>query len=890
MKYIQRLATLICMLTLSLGVMVSCEEEPEIPDKPDNPENPDQPGGQKNPVLAVELLSTDQASATMKVVSKDLEKFAYVVTSEAKVYSDPKAVFTDGASQDCSAEGSDKIIVGDLEFNTAYTVYFAGLVEKDEYFKEIVKVEFKTKDFEEDLTFYDIRQDSFKMRVKMPKLQNPDNVIKWGVTDLVTYNMNKPGMMGPMSDAEMLCLNDEFYHNYFRNDTTFLISTEESYIKDENGNLVDDGMDGYLTYYSAIVPGQPNVVFFGEFAYAPEGHWGWEPGYYNPLFDQQAWFLEATNEGYENVDEESYWKGYYSKSYVNNLPPAKMDAKLNISADVKPNGGVIRVQPDDAVMQYCICVLDAGVYDQLMPFLNDDPSLMQWYITTMNAVYNVGARLGVGDMEFTMDDFFYELYPGVDYYVFVTGMSDDTATEQCFETYKFTLPEATKPAPKVEVTPIENPNGPSSYQVWFNVKCPTGDVETAKYVANYAQDFDAILDQMDYNAIVDAYGAPFGAADIKKINSAEGLDVNFSAYPRSTTRLVVAGINDEGTAEDIMAEGTKAWADNTTEPIDDSKRIESPLFQQLKGIWTATTTVMSRGEFNPDTGDYEYHNQEMKCKVVIGESTCPNTLPEDVYAIYEKAGMSRKDITALYEDFKKENQLFNEEVRNQNRLLCLGFDFAEDQYGNQIPSATPYELFKMESYNAISNAAIFCDFGQKWYIEIDKDGNLTAPMNKECLYPMAAWNYYNPCYLGGINTAGENGASMIVGPKRPGDEWPAFDIALSEDKQYMTIRALDAHYPNAIYMEGAQAFVLKNTVVKEVTLSRGWTAPEQAPAANLSRFVVNDNVVYGRPRSRASFSNMPEVVNYKKASLKMVTVDEFRQNVQNYVKMIKNVK
>ena len=76
------------------------------------------------------------------------------------------------------------------------------------------------------------------------------------------------------------------------------------------------------------------------------------------------------------------------------------------------------------------------------------------------------------------------------------GINDNTGSKQAFAKLEgFTLPEPTKPAPEVTVTGIDAPEGheESPYEVWFNIKCTTGDAVTAKYAANYEREWEVEL-------------------------------------------------------------------------------------------------------------------------------------------------------------------------------------------------------------------------------------------------------------------------------------------------------------------------------------------------------------------------------------------------------------
>ena len=84
----------------------------------------------------------------------------------------------------------------------------------------------------------------------------------------------------------------------------------------------------------------------------------------------------------------------------------------------------------------------------------------------------------------------------------------------------------------------------------------------------------------------------------------------------------------------------------------------------------------------------------------------------------------------MYEGFKKQLKLYNERLRGQNRLLCLGLDIDRPKYEystNYLAGwKTPYDLFiaTTEEYNGYDTESMFFDFGPKWYLEMKSDGSV----------------------------------------------------------------------------------------------------------------------------------------------------------------------
>ncbi|MBR5249871.1 MAG: hypothetical protein IKV28_04705 [Bacteroidales bacterium] len=842
-------------------------------------------------VFSVEMKEFDYTSFTAIVTTQNVEAFAYAVTQGA-TYEDPLQLFEEGTVVACE-DGETPVTVGDLTFNTSYVVSFAARIAENQYVAEIPTLEFTTLDNEEAVAIYDITHREFKVRVRVPEsVKEAGNVVKWGFTDLATYNMKKESWYGYTPDADFINNEDHTYHNYFINDTTFVANEENSILRDANGDPVIDEYEGeVMTYYDPIVPGQPEILLFGEFAYTDADDWGWGPGYYAAMFDYEAFYQDYNNGGVQprqaaGYDESGYWSGFYSHEEIMMQAPGVLDASLNYDdSGLTPKGGVIRFNPDPEVVAYCVLMADSWTLYSILPYLNDNEDLLQWYVTSWNAAYMFQAMSLAGPVEIPLDEFFY-IYPDETYYVLAVGLGDENGTTQCYEFHAINFPAPTLPAPTVEVTPIENPNEGDAYHVWFNVKAPNKDLDAAYYMADYIRKWNAELEYSGYNDLMDVNGNPFSDADVAAINSDEGLNVSFTSLPNYTTRLVVAGENIEGTREDLDAEGCRAIADNTTPRVTPKERVESDLFSELEGEWTATATI-SYQEYDYDIWDYVTYEMEIVSKVVIGNPYYPETLPEDIYAMYEAAGFDRDETTSIYENFKEESMIFEEDVRSQNRMVCLGYDFGATWEG-VLTSASPYELFINPDHSSVNNAALFYDFGQKWYLEVDQEGNVTAPINSECLYPMTNWNYYYPLYMGGL---AQDWSAQVLGPVED-EAWPAFPVEVADDRNTITVKPIDYYgiqaYPNVVY-DYYGLSVVGYQVISEVVLTRGWNGDDAEVAApnrqKIEQTRAAQNVTTpNRPYARTVFS-AKKPVEYQVVNYNFVTHEQFEKNKENLVKM-----
>ena len=247
-------------------------------------------------------------------------------------------------------------------------------------------------------------------------------------------------------------------------------------------------------------------------------------------------------------------------------------------------------------------------------------------------------------------------------------------------------------------------------------------------------------------------------------------------------------------------------------------------------------------------------------------------------------GMTKKEVDALYDEFKMEAEAFNARVRGQNRLLCLGFGYNTSDAPTSFNTITPYELFCNPEYSSYDVASLFYDFGPKWYLQIAEDGSVTVPFNSNRMYPLQAWTdniYYLAAYSdNGYISVGEN------------DSNEEFTVDVASDRNTITVNPyiLDGTemYPNAIYLNYTWAYLGGKRINSELTLTRGWTeSAAYAPASNSSHSAVRIQSANGvsltpevRTMSRTSFRTAKA---YKKVTdFKIVSAEEFQENLRNY--------
>ncbi|MGN0190231.1 MAG: hypothetical protein ACI39U_01115 [Candidatus Cryptobacteroides sp.] len=794
--------TLTClMLTLLAGIFFSCVKNENLV-----------------PSASLEVVSVGITSAEIILKTSNLTEYAYATYEDGDIVTDPNVIFKTGTSGSLS-NGDNKITVSGIEGDSRYTLAVAFKVSQAQYYEKVLTAELATSSYSEGLTLVNTTYDGFTVHFKRPSSVGKDNVIKYGATSIASYNLCKQTSNIP--DAEMLILNDEVF-DYWTGDGTVTYNDDNIIKLDENGNPVI--MDGeYLEVHDKIAPGEPLVFIAGEFSMG-ESEYGWGQGYYIPLFDMQGYESEVLSGGsYPGLQasggtliEDKYWSGYHDRIFFNARKPEPLDAKLNVGVDPKAVSANISFSPDENVRQYCYIICDDPTYEEILALIDNNEDYLQWFVTSTFAFYNYEADSREEPLEIN-----YAAEAEMQYHILVTAMGNEDGTTQNFQHITFQTTEKMLSAPEVVVTPVKK-DELSPYSVCFNVKCPSKDAAYGKYAANYSREFEMTLKKYTYEEIV-ANGYAFTDDELVLINSDEGLEISFSTIPNETTRFAVLLFNSENTSNTITGnEDSKAVAENTSDEEPAAPPVDSHLFKELLGEWTMTASVTK----------YDYYQGgevaagERSCKITITDKvTYPETLPEEVYALYE--GKDKEYVDNLYSEFKEEAESFNTWLKNQNYLLCLGFGYTDDikKYlpGNGIYKDA-YDLFTDPDYSAYDTKSLFINFGPKWFIEIASDGTISVPFNNITMYPMCGWTLKSAqVYMAAYNPDGvlfSNNGETLRFPAEFDSETSTLTVnPIIDSKNKVFYPAAGINYYGGFLHDDC-------TINSPLKLTKGWTEAE----------------------------------------------------------------
>lgn len=861
--------------------MVACNDAPVNNGPEPTPEPEPEPKPELEFKMEAELIKAGTSTAEIKLTTLNIGQYAYsvdVVGSNKELV--PEMIFALGTAYDCK-DGDNTVVVEELKPATSYVVTIAGATVEDEFYEKTVKVEFTTAEFSDEITFFDVDYMSVSAHFNYPtdKVQE-GNVLKWAIAEFPLYYQNNI----EQSDAEMLNRNDTAYPIILRESTSWKFC-------DENSVITDPSTGETYDFYSPIVPGQPMYFFVGEFAYDTTDHWGWGDGYYAPLFDLDNYWRDYAASGYTKLpNQEEYWSGYYRKEYFESKAPSKMSAKPEVKMDLTPRGGKITITPTEGIYGFCFAIMEPSLQMQVLPLLNNQTKYMQWFITSFYAFMNSLSLTGFGPTEINLEDLYYDgMKQKTEYTLHITSLGDQMGSKQSYTTHKFILPEPKKPKSKVTIKGIDNPEGENQWnKAWFNIKCESGDAWKIKWIAHYEREWMSMFNQYTkygyseeeaMDMVISQYGVSFTDEEVAAINSAEGYNISFDSRADATTFLAVRVLNDENSISYAKGE-----VRTVKEPF--ATPVNSPLFEELKGEWTATTTLYYQHyhyckdpqDKNHDCGkdktgidgyeisrlDDDEYNYIVKAyetftsDVTIGEIGYEQTLPEEIYQLFFNSTTlkTKEQVDAVYNQFKTTVDDFNANVRGQNRILCQGFEFEydSDKVTCKIPEhndkpdgmietqfASPYDLFIADekTYSAYNYESPVFDFGPKWFLEIAADGTVTAPFNTNYFTPMAQW-LNNVYYFLGVS----NSASLPYVRDTEGNIVNGhFPVTISEDKNTITIHPLthtysttdengititktEDFYPNLGRSYNGQ-FQFYSRVVAPIVLTRKGTAAAQ---------------------------------------------------------------
>lgn len=792
---------MLAMATLISSVaFTSCEEDPMVEPEP----NPNPPVVEAT--FEVEVAEVGVSTAKITVKCKEIADFVYQMSDNEMTIHALYGTGTKTTIEDSAVESINEVSFTGLESGKTYKVYFAAHTSDGQFWDGVLCAEFTTTDYTDTMTIVDRMYDGFKVYMKIPDdVKARGNGVRYTTADVAFYNYTLNYKMVP--DASMLLTNAQ---QCTTEDKLVIYDDYYSIERDENGELIYDqyGNLQSAAYAETKVPGEPGVFFAGEFEYYhlqdpiinPEtgkeepdtGPYGWGEGYFIACYDWERFDAE---EGTDSFDQDKYWTGYHERIYVDCLAPGQLEGNVDIKVyDKTPINALLRFTPTDDVAFYIINILTESEYQaNALPLLNNNEAYMQWFITSVFGTYTYGSIQASGLKDVRLSDWFADTkgLGGTQIRVSVTAMGDNKGHTQSFSSLVFDMPVAEHEAPNIVVTPIES-NDP--YNVYFNIKnTSTERLVEAKFAANYTREYNTMLKSYTYTSLLSSMGNAFSNTELEAINSPEGLDISFTSRENATTRLAVLAYSWEGLSNDPDEPESTAVAEATTDHAQYPTRVNSPLFEELVGEWTATAKMVDYDSDNDKWVAIEDYTSDIS---IMSGVSYPEELPDSVYEIYANAGVSRAKTDELYEEFKDQARMYNNRTRGFNRLLCMGYDFT-DRKLLLSTVADPYMLFAHEDYGFQEVSHIFYDFGPKWNLEIDADGSVWLPIDIEREFPLETFNFGMDYTLYMLAVSSENYYHSPIRDENGEILFnPRFPVEVSADRNTITIKPMIVTFSN----------------------------------------------------------------------------------------------
>ena len=515
--------------------------------------------------VVITQTSTDETSevyatsATFKLATRGVESFAYQVVEGADATAPAGEVIYAEAQENnivISAEdGDNEVTVYGLEGNKTYTVFFA-LKKGAEY---IVKSQtITTPAYTRLITVIDTKPYSIKLHIEMP--ENTYYKLSFGARDMYQAQKDQFGM----TDGDYVS-----YGQLYKGAKTINLVDgeylEENPVPDEDFPI-------------QVLPGYPYVILVAEcdadgnvlceYDYGDGGD-DWEP------MKTTRSATAPMTDGYteECSDAAVTFNGKYAKQYVYG-GSTLVESKITVEkTKITERSATFTITPDENVVTYVVDAMTKEDYDYYVTICGERG--IPTFELTNNEMYT-------GSQVMSTNPAYLPFEKGKTYKLIVVGTYSEDYSVQSIQIIDFTPFESTKPEAKLEITAKEDPDK-NPWMVWFNIKAPDKNCSYIRYLMNYMKEWTPMLNSgTTKEQLMQSYGNYVTEVEIMNaINSNDGYDIGFTSWEHTESMLMVASFNED--EKMAVYEGK-----STSLPEPDKERVDSPLFDDLKGDWTAT--------------------------------------------------------------------------------------------------------------------------------------------------------------------------------------------------------------------------------------------------------------------------------------------------------------
>lgn len=787
--------------------------------------------GEKLEVVPVATEQTSEVystSASFKLNTKGISQIAYkVVKGELVVEPDLPVLYSSAIEEGSFVEtvdGENNLTVYGLEGNTEYTIYFV-YAKGDEFV--LLSQKFTTPEYNQMITIIDRTANSITVHFELPK----DKYFRWVMNKRDDYLAMKKMYM--YSDYDFLMQG-------------FMITGSQTMKLTTGDELTFFGGDPnspYDQYPVEIFPGYPLVFMLAQCdeegeVYAkenPEFNYGGGGGGIMPLTKAPAPMNVASDytEVHDATDAAMIIDSLYARQYsFGGFTKVESKVEAKVIKD-SPRKVTLSCNSDEDV-NYTAAVFTAEEYRNNIYYCDERGIAPAILYQSFGNEYS-------GATELSSNSDIHKFEVGDTCYFVIASRYDDEYTILGSETISVIIPEPTAPKADIVITPMTAPEGYSGANtVWFNIKSPSKNVEYIEYLMNYSKEWMGMEKMYSVEEMLDRYGLKIDDKSIiDQINSDAGYNQWFSSYENTESKLAIYAYN----SDDIP---TLCTAVNSTTEIPAKPRVESPLFQSLLGDWTASAKFWY-SEYDETTftsRDVEYSGKS-KVTISAGPTEAPDTFGpgsdgyEGVYTYFLNAAKNQGftddqaavyaqiKVADLYDEYVEYQQMYTNKYRGQNRLVCLGFDFAHEYYSS-------WDLFVDPTFSVIDTDQLFYCYGPKFFIELEADGKWYLVCDPEVINiaPISAV-YDGDCVFVGYN-ANAQGPVKI-------DKFP---IEMAADGNSFTIKPVvidGVEYRPSPAVNNMQFYIYLSRISSDIVFTKGYT-PETSTSATSSMTVDTDTL------------------------------------------------
>ncbi len=803
-------------------------------------------------------------SVSFTVETKFAVKYAYEITTDLEMEKPSIAkIFGDNENIGDLVDGKNTITIENLSESTVYKIFAAAefYANEETTYTDVIELgEIRTLDpvYTGLVTVIPTEEyGTIKFHVNV----NEGDTLSWNVEDSERYFMIANNQYFPEPPAVMMG-GPESIANILTESETITFTGWESL--GPSGDIIK----------TPIEDGQALHLLIGEVTFDKNAvdYFGQVTPTYVPKFDFEGYYKTLSEGGSPN--ELDYWENpdLYFNSKVSAKNPSYTTEPLvkyeNIKSNI--NSATFKLTPDASLSKYSFYSLPVSdlpphpdgwerpaSWENLEQLYGYDGALALVKRMAVSNTQTEATQVTIADLEL-----------GYNYMLFLFGDLADQPHTISFESVKFAPKAATKPASNVTVSGISDPNGENSpWKVWFNVKSTSQDVEIFEYIADSRADLDSQFKaDGGYGPMLSSWGAPkpitieSNPEIIAAINSSSGYNMSFDAWQDSEYALVARFTNDEGTVSDPDAPQSTdiVYAISKSPAQEPQTPIVSNLFSELTGEWTATTTRYIY-DWNATPNGYVLEENPMSTPVkIIEKFDYPATTPAEVYTAFST--LTTDEVDQIYADFLESAEKYNNYVKGQNRIICLGFDFSgQDPQFSNYKYLSPYDLLigsgSSGNYKFTTTDDLFNAFGPKWFIQVTGSEAVSVPTSATEMPPLGTWNWGNFNVLVPFDVVSE---TYMINTTQS-------SVNISSDKNTLTINPVELegskyYLTGSLYSGGSAS---QNFICSDIILTRG-----EAPLPSGS---------YGSPRYKVLPVDFGIVKSHKMTTLTYTPLIEYKK-------------